>query len=379
MSRPDRRPLAILVIEDNAGDARLIHEMLTDTAGLPCRVESVARLAAGLQRLEEGPVDAILLDLSLPDSQGLETFTQLRAREPHTPVVVLSGLDDETIALRAVQEGAQDYLVKGRVDAHLLRRSLGYAVERHGMAEERAELERQKDEFLSNVSHDLRTPLAAIKASVGVVLAHEPPGMAAALHRMLANIDLAADQMARLVDDLLELTRLKAGRVRLRLAGCDLRALAEQAARAIEPLAGERGQSLELLLPPAPVHAEADAERLGRALLNLLSNAQKYGRAGGVIRLSLHSGDGEVIFSVADDGPGIPEHEQGRIFDRFYRAETEATRKNQGSGLGLPIARALVELHGGRIWVESHPGAGATFKIALPAAGAVAPGQEGTP
>ncbi|MBI2911414.1 MAG: hybrid sensor histidine kinase/response regulator [Chloroflexi bacterium] len=374
MSPADCHPLAILVIEDNAGDARLIREMLRDAAGPPCRVESVSRLAAGLQRLAEGPVDAVLLDLSLPDSQGLETFSRLQAREPHIPVVVLSGLDDETVAVRAVQEGAQDYLVKGRVDAHLLRRSLRYAVERQRMAEERAELERQKDEFLGSVSHDLRTPLAAIKASIGVVLAHEPPGMAAGLHRMLANIDLAADQMARLVDDLLELTRLKAGRVRLRVAECDLRALAEQAARAIEPLAEERSQSLELLLPAEPVLAAADAERVERALLNLLGNAQKYGRTGGTIRLSLHSSDGEVIFSVADDGPGIPEPEQGRIFDRFYRAETEATRKTQGSGLGLPIARALVELHGGRIWVESRSGAGATFKIALPAVASATPG-----
>ena len=101
-------------------------------------------------------------------------------------------------------------------------------------------------------------------------------------------------------------------------------------------------------------------------LLNLLSNAHKYGREGGTIRLSLARRGAEVVVAVADDGPGIAAADQERIFERYYRSETEATRNRQGSGLGLPIARALVELHGGRLWLESTPGAGATFWIALP-------------
>ena len=107
-------------------------------------------------------------------------------------------------------------------------------------------------------------------------------------------------------------------------------------------------------------------ERLERALLNLLGNAQKYGRTGGTIGLRLDQAPGRARFAVSDDGPGIPHAEQKRIFERFYRPEVESTRRNEGSGLGLPIARAMVELHGGRIWVESTPGAGATFWIELP-------------
>ena len=227
-------------------------------------------------------------------------------------------------------------------------------------------LERQKDEFLANVSHDLRTPLAAIKASIGVVLANEPPGTTEPLHRMLVNIDAAADRMAKLVGDVLELTRLQAGRAPLRPDHCDLRALALRTARAIEPLAQERRQRLELDLPPDPVPAVADAERLERALLNLLENAHKYGRTDGTIGLRLEQAPGLARFAVSDDGPGIPRAEQARIFERFYRPEVESTRRNEGSGLGLPIARAMVELHGGRIWVESTPGAGAIFWIELP-------------
>ncbi|HWE63127.1 MAG TPA: ATP-binding protein [Chloroflexota bacterium] len=227
-------------------------------------------------------------------------------------------------------------------------------------------LERQKDEFLANVSHDLRTPLAAIVASIGVVLANEPPDMPAPLHRMLVNSEQAAERMTRLVDNLLELTRMQAGRVQLWRALSELRDLARRVADSISPLAQTRGQRVALDLPAEPVPALVDAQRLEQVLLNLLSNAHKYGREGGTIRLSLMRRPGDVVLGVTDDGPGITAVDQERIFDRYYRSETEAIRHKQGSGLGLPIARALVELHGGRLWVESQPGAGATFWIALP-------------
>jgi signal transduction histidine kinase len=233
--------------------------------------------------------------------------------------------------------------------------------------------ERQKDEFITNVSHDLRTPLTGIKASIGVVLANEPPGTPEPIHRMLVNIDLAADRMGQLVADLLELSRLQAGRVQLRPTETDLRELALGVAQAIEPLAQGRGQRVEIDVPEAPVPATVDADRLERALLNLLSNAHKYGREGGTIRLRLVPDPDEIRFAVADDGPGIPEAEQERVFERFYRPDVESTRRNQGAGLGLPIARAMVELHGGRLWVESAPGAGATFWIALPVEPVAAP------
>ncbi|MBI4504860.1 MAG: PAS domain S-box protein [Chloroflexi bacterium] len=227
-------------------------------------------------------------------------------------------------------------------------------------------LERQKDDFLASVSHDLRTPLAGIKASIGVVLANEPPDTPEPLHRMLLNIDLAADRMTRLVGELLELTRLKAGRVQLQPVPCDLRDLARRATRAIEPLAQARGQRVELALPRRRASAVVDAERVERVLLNLLSNAHKYGRPGGLIRISLTQRADEAVFAIADDGPGIAADEQARIFELFYRSETDATRRHQGSGLGLPISRALVQLLGGRVWVESSPGNGAIFYVALP-------------
>jgi PAS domain S-box-containing protein len=229
----------------------------------------------------------------------------------------------------------------------------------------RRELDRQKEAFFANASHNLRTPVATIRASIEVVLENAPADLPEPLHRLLLNIDHEAGRMSTLVDDLLDLARLEAGRLRLTPIRCDLRSVAERSARAIEPLPGQRGQHLVLDLPRRPVSALVDPEWIERALVNLLTNAHKYGRDGGVIGLSLRRQAGELVFAVADDGPGIPEEDQPRLFERFYRPKTESDRRTQGSGLGLPIAKALVELHGGRIWVESRPGNGATFRIAL--------------
>ena len=252
---------------------------------------------------------------------------------------------------------------RGRVEmAVLVCRDI---TERKRREEERKELDRQKDEFLAGVSHDLKTPLTAIKSSIGVVLANEPPGISEGLHRMLVNVDLAADRMSAMVEDLLEMARLQAGNIRLRMSRCSLREIARRAAETVEPLARGRQQRLLLEVPDEPVEAVADAGRLERALVNLLSNAHRHGRQGGTIRLSLRRSQAEAVFAVSDDGPGIPESEQERIFDRFYRVERGAAVP-PGTGLGLPIARSIAELHNGRLWVESSPGRGSTFWLSIP-------------
>lgn len=358
-------PVHALLIEDNPGDARLIREMLRDTGSQSASIDlSVAdRLAAGLEQLNHRRLDLVLLDLTLPDSTGLETFERVHTAAPDVPVVVLSGLDDEAVAIRAVHQGAQDYLVKGQVDGGTIVRSMRYAIERQRLEAARAELERQRDEFFSSVSHDLRTPVAAIKAAIGVVLANEPQNMPPSLHRLLGNIDLAADELAKLIEDLLDMARLQAGRVELWRSRLDLRDVVSRAVRSIEPLAAERGQTLLLQLPEQSVLAEIDGERFGRVLRNLLSNAQKYGRDEGHIWLTLEDRPDEIRISVIDDGPGIAAEDQQRIFERFYRVRGASA---SGSGLGLAIARGLVELHGGSLWVESSPGGGSTFFITLP-------------
>jgi signal transduction histidine kinase len=267
--------LNVLLIEDNPGDARLIQLMLDEAAAeIEVALARADRLSAGLEWLHGSPIDVVLLDLSLPDSQGFDTFTRLHDHAPSVPIVVLSGLQDEEMAVRAVHAGAQDYLVKGQVNGHVLVRALRYAVERQRLEQQRVEMDRQQREFFTSISHDLRTPLAAIKASVSVLLADPSADLSSTAQRLLQNIDTASDEMSALVEDILALARLQAGREELWLTEQDLRELVTRAARAIEPLAATRHQRLELDLPAEPVRARVDAERLGRVLLNLLGNAQ---------------------------------------------------------------------------------------------------------
>lgn len=297
------------------------------------------------------------------------------AGEPYSPgafPLARACFEGETVVdlpMRLRQSDGREIVVRGSATPVAAEngRRLGAVLTLHDVTAQH-ELERAKDEFFANISHDLRTPVTGVKASIEVVLTNLPPDLPPPLHRLLVNIGVTAERMARLVDDLLELTRLQAGRTQTRRRGCDLRDLVTRAARTIEALAQTRQQRVSVESIDAPVCVLADVDRLERALLNLLSNAQKYGRVGGCIRVTLTTAGSEAIVRVADDGPGIPLPEQERIFERFYRIADASMDAKRGSGLGLAIARATVDLHGGRIWVESMPGAGATFAITLPLA-----------
>lgn len=256
------------------------------------------------------------------------------------------------------------------------------------------EVERAKTQFVSTVSHELRTPLASIKASVGVLLASMPEDTPEPIMRLLRNVDRSALRLESIVLDLLDLARLQSGRVRLSRRQVDLAEVASEALATIKPLADEKSQTLSLVVParatpvdaphphvavdaPHPhVTVNADRQRLGQVLLNLLSNAHKYTQEGGQITVRLARRGREVVCSVQDSGPGIPPEEQDRIFERFYRPENGVTQANVGTGLGLPIARALVELHGGRIWVRSTVGLGSTFYFSIPREPSQEPDEE---
>ena len=227
------------------------------------------------------------------------------------------------------------------------------------------EIERTKTQFVSTVSHELRTPLAAIKASTGVLMASMPAETPEPLMRLLRNIDRSTQRLESIVSDLLDLSRLQSGRVQLSLRTIDLNEVASEAVATVRPLADDKQQALTLSLPKRPSLINGDRQRLGQVLINLLSNAVKYTPSRGRIVVSVSRQNGEVVCGVEDDGPGIPAEEQDRIFERFYRPENATTQANQGTGLGLPIAKALIELHEGRIWMRSESGRGSAFYIAL--------------
>ncbi|MCC6177772.1 MAG: GAF domain-containing protein [Chloroflexi bacterium] len=237
--------------------------------------------------------------------------------------------------------------------------------------EQLKELERLKSQFLSLVSHELRTPLSSIKASAEVLLSTTPPDAPEAHVRLLRNIDRSSDRLGSLITDLLDLVRLEGGRLELKREQLDLRAVVEEAAATVRPLADARRQSLLVDLGSDPCRVDGDRRRLEQIALNLLTNAVKYGRYGGRIWLHLRRiPDGLIRLEVRDDGPGIRESDQSLVFERFYRPDTDESRRAQGSGLGLPIARALTELHDGRIELRSEIGRGTSIVVTLPEAAA---------
>jgi two-component system phosphate regulon sensor histidine kinase PhoR len=228
------------------------------------------------------------------------------------------------------------------------------------------QLEAVRQEFVANVSHELRTPLSLIKSAAETLLDGGKDD-AAALTRFLQIIDKHANRLTLLIDDLLMLSTLDSGNVRLSLQPVSLRAAVQEAIDDLKMRAGSRGFALENNVT-ADLIAQADPDRLRQVLSNLLDNAIKYGRLEGRAAVSAQVIDKRVEVAVRDDGPGIAPDACARIFERFYRADKARSREQGGTGLGLAIVKHVVQAHGGEVRVESNPGAGATFFFTLPVA-----------
>ena len=266
-------------------------------------------------------------------------------------------------------DGTDGYTLTEEGRQVLLQQVGAWAASASKLEDERRQVERLRTDLLETISHELRTPLTLIRTSIGLLLDSDPD--AEMRLRLLRNIKQSTDRMHHLVADLLDLARMRGDRLELQVRGVDLGELAAGAVALMRPLLDAKEQRVEMALSPAPL-VPGDSRRLERVLLNLLSNANNFAPAGSVIDVSLRDAESEVIVSVRDRGPGIPEDAMPHLFDQFFTARTSSTRHNIGIGLGLPIAQGIVEAHGGRIWVES-PGRnlqsspGSTFYVLLPA------------
>jgi PAS domain S-box-containing protein len=240
-----------------------------------------------------------------------------------------------------------------------------------------------KTEFISIVSHELRTPLTSIKGFTDLILDGDAGEIAPQVREFLEIVKSSADQLVEITDDILETSRIEAGKLRLSPQPLTLADVAQTVAVSIQMLIAPKEQTLTLNLPPDLPQIFADRERLVQIIINLLSNAHKYTPAQGQItlcaRLTDDPADAQlastgspgpwVIVSIIDTGIGIAPEDQQHLFGRFYRVSSPETHGIGGTGLGLHITRSLVELHGGAIWVESEPGRGSTFSFSLPIAG----------
>lgn len=225
------------------------------------------------------------------------------------------------------------------------------------------ESNRVKSDFLSIVSHELRTPLTIILGNISLLTDHQNMPAPSEAAGIAQDIEDSANQLLALINDLLDISDMEAGQAQLRLTPVQAEELMLEVAQAAEIMAAHKG--LEVVCRFEPVEVLADPLRLKQALVNLVENAVKF-TASGTITLSVESTGAKVLFQVSDTGTGIPDENVGRIFDAFHQGDSSSTRAVPGTGLGLTIVKRVVELHGGAVNVESEPGVGSTFTIALP-------------
>ena len=358
----------ILLVEDNPGDARLLQVYLREAGAGRFDLTHADSLAGGIEHLRSHRVDLVLLDLSLPDAHGMETVRRAHAAASDKPIVVLTGLDDEAVALDAVRAGAQDYLIKGRIDSGLLVRAIRYAIERKRINIELGKLNELKNQLLGMAAHDLRNPLSVILSCSDFLLDDASESLTEEQHRsFLRRIKDNTEFMARLIDDLLDVSRIESGKLELDVKPTDLVGLVEHNLELNRMLA--RAKDIELVFAPESAMPEVplDGQRIEQVLNNLVSNAVKFSQSGTRIEVGIARQNGSVVVSVQDQGQGIPAGELGKLFRPFARTCVQSTGGEKCTGLGLAIARKIVEGHHGRIWVDSEVGKGTTFRFAVPA------------
>ena len=362
----------VLLIEDNLGDADLVRLRLVEGTS-DADVSCVHRLSDGLASIKEKSPSVILLDLNLPDSQGADTFRRVLEKAPDVPVVILSGQDDEALAMKALHQGVQDYLVKGAISSSSLDRAMRYAVERQALLRSLEMSRKQqlefKNQFLSHVSHELRTPLTCIHQFVSILFDGLAGEVSPEQKDHLKTILKSVNQLGAMVRDLLEASRAESGKIRIEPRCVAVGDLIRQAVAMLQPNAREKEVGLEVGVDTRIPFVYGDPGRILEVLINLIENGIKFTPPGGsvTVQACLVQTDPDFVYiSVADTGCGITPEARALVFERLYQDPNAVDNHRKGLGLGLFIAKELVSLHGGRIWVASEAGNGSTFSFTLP-------------
>lgn len=372
--------LAILVVEDNQGDADLIEATLEGEFLHPPRLVYVTTLRHAMAEAAGSEFDVVLLDLGLPDGQGVDCVEAIRSVSDQAPIVVLTGNEDVALAMTCISSGAQDYLAKRELRSHHLVRAIGYAIARkravalqvRGLELEQQnvrmrEINRLKSEFVAGMSHELRTPLNAIIGFGELLRAGMVPPDSKNYYKFIGHICVSGKHLLNLVNDILDLAKLEAGKIEFRP---ELINLIELVAEVVEV---SQGMMLDYQTQISVVHDDSltevlmDPVRFKQIIYNLVSNAIKFSPKGGYIRVSTVAEDSHYFrLEVEDCGIGIAADDLPRLFTEFQQIMSAPSGRTLGTGLGLALTKRLVDAQGGRVGVRSIPGHGSMFYAVLP-------------
>jgi len=396
-----RYPLRLLLIEDDEDDYIIVRDLLADLEQGIYELHWVSSFDDGIERLLRYGVDACLLDYRLGARTGMELLYEAKRRGCNVPIIFLTGQQDRSIDMEALNAGANDYLVKNELTATAMDRSIRYAVNHTRsmlkleemaselkVAHQRAlDASQAKGKFLAMISHELRTPLNAI-LGYGEIIHAELDRLA--LEHLAKDVDeirIAGSHLLSLINELLDTSRAEAGQLTLRVSPFAVAPLVQEIAATMRPLVARNDNQLELVCPPDIGAMISDPDRLRQVLINILGNACKFTTNGQIKfivckepaeRITQHAAEpgagdecGWLEFRIQDTGIGMTPEQLGRIFEGFTQADPSISQIYGGTGLGLLISRHLVQLMGGEILTDSKRGVGAVFRVLVPR---IAPG-----
>ena len=342
-------PLRVLLVEDDPAYARLVQERVRDLPDLTL-IAIAPTLGDGIARAHHDAPEVVMLDLGLPDSEGIATIIAFHVAHPRLPVVVLSGLDDIDLALEAMRHGAQESLVTGQAEALVLPRAARAAVERKRLQE-------VEQLLVGVVSHDLRGPLQTVTLNCELAAHDASPPVRARIERALG----AARHATALVNDLLDATRARlGGLLPIAPAAVDLARVLDHA---IHDLRAGAAAAIVVEAPDALI-GHVDGPRFTQVIHNLVGNALQHSPAGSTIAVWLRDDDAWIELGVHNTGAPIPDELRDKLFEPLERARLPS--RDHSIGLGLYIVHEIVQAHGGAIDVASTAADGTTFRVRLP-------------
>lgn len=380
----DKKVIRVLIIDFNSERILTIKQALSNITSFNYEVSFIQKEENILSKIEQFSYDALLLSYDLGKFNGLEILEDLKYKEPKGPVIMMADSGDEEFAVQAMREGAYDYVIreKGYEDGLpiIIHRAIGdflakaeherlqreiaaKNIELEAANRKLRELDKIKSDFVSNVAHEFRTPLTIIKGNLDLVQKGSFGEINQSQKEALDSAHQVANRLARLVNDLLDISKIESGKIELKKEILNLNEIVMEVINSFEKLTSDKRISKEVVLPKETSKISADRDKITQVFVNLISNAIKYTPEGGKVSVKIVELEKEIQIEISDTGEGIDPENLDKIFDKFTRVTAE---KKEGTGLGLPIAKDIVALHNGRMWVRSEPKKGSGFYFTLP-------------